>query len=262
MRTLSIAGTGMLAQQTNVDVISNNIANMNTTGFKRQRAAFQDLLYQQETRAGTSAGGADGAKVPTGIQIGAGVKTGGVYRITEQGAPNQTGNRYDLAIQGRGYFQVTLPSGEAGYTRDGAFQLSDQGELVTADGYPVQPGITVPPDAVDVAISKTGEVQVKLAGQTEMQTVGQLQLASFVNEAGLEAQGGNVFTETDASGTANLAAPGQPGFGLTMQGFVEASNVNPVSEITSLITAQRAYEMNSRVVKTADEMLATSSQLR
>jgi len=262
MRTLSIAGTGMLAQQTNVDVISNNIANMNTTGFKRQRAAFQDLLYQQEARAGTSAGGADGARVPTGIQIGAGVRTGGVYRITEQGAPNQTGNRYDLAIQARGYFQVTLPSGEAGYTRDGAFQLSDQGELVTADGYPVQPGITVPPDAVDVAISKTGEVQVKLAGQAEMQTVGQLQLASFVNEAGLEAQGGNMFTETDASGTANIAAPGQPGFGLTMQGFVEASNVNPVSEITSLITAQRAYEMNSRVVKTADEMLATSSQLR
>jgi len=262
MRTLSIAGTGMLAQQTNVDVISNNIANMNTTGFKRQRAAFQDLLYQQETRPGTSAGGADGARVPTGIQIGAGVRTGGVYRITEQGAPNQTGNRYDLAIQGRGYFPITLPDGTTGYTRDGSFQLSDQGELVTADGYRVEPGITVPAEAVDVAISKTGEVQVKLAGATEMQTIGQLQLASFVNEAGLEAQGGNVFTVTDASGEPNLAEPGQPGFGTTMQGFVEASNVNPVSEITSLITAQRAYEMNSRVVKTADEMLQTSSQLR
>lgn len=262
MRTLSIAGTGMIAQQTNVDVISNNIANMNTTGFKRQRAAFQDLLYQQEVRPGTSAGGGDSAKVPTGIQIGAGVKTGGVYRITEQGAPNQTGNRYDLAIQGHGYFQVTLPDGQTGYTRDGAFQLSDQGELVTTDGYPVQPGITVPADAVDVAISKTGEVQVKTAGATDMQTVGQLQLANFVNEAGLEARGGNMFTETEASGAANVAAPGEPGFGMTLQGFVEASNVNPVAEITALITAQRAYEMNSRVVKTADEMLATSSQLR
>ncbi|HEX8484310.1 flagellar basal-body rod protein FlgG [Sphingomonas sp.] len=261
MRTLSIASTGMLAQQTNVDVISNNIANMNTTGFKRQRAAFQDLLYQQETRAGTSAGG-DQAKVPTGIQIGAGVKTGGVYRITEQGAPQSTGNRYDLAVDGRGYFQVTLPSGETAYTRDGSFQLSDQGELVTSDGHSVQPGITIPPDAVDVAISKTGQVQVKTAGQVEMQTVGQLQLATFVNEAGLEAQGGNLFLETSASGAATIGAPGDPGLGTMMQGFVEASNVNPVSEITALITAQRAYEMNSRVVKTADEMLATSSQLR
>jgi flagellar basal-body rod protein FlgG len=262
MRTLSIASTGMLAQQTNVDVISNNLANMNTTGYKRQRAAFQDLLYQQEVRPGTAAGGGGDARVPTGVQIGAGVKTGGVYRITEQGAPNPTGNRYDLAIQGRGYFQVTLPDGQTGYTRDGSFQLSDQGELVTTDGYPVEPGITVPPDAVDVAISKTGEVQIKTAGAPEMQTVGQIQLANFVNEAGLEALGGNILTETQASGAANIAAPGEAGFGQTLQGFVEASNVNPVAEITALITAQRAYEMNSRVVKTADEMLATSSQLR
>ncbi len=262
MRTLSIASTGMLAQQTNVDVISNNIANMNTTGFKRQRAAFQDLLYQQETRPGSAAGGDSQTKVPTGIQIGAGVKTGGVYRITEQGAPNQTGNRYDVAIQGRGYFQVTLPSGQIGYTRDGSFQLSDQGELVTADGLRVEPAMVIPPEAVDVAISKTGEVQVKLANTPALQTVGQLQLATFVNEAGLEAQGGNIFLETASSGQATIGAPGQPGFGDTLQGFVEASNVNPVSEITALITAQRAYEMNSRVVKTADEMLATSSQLR
>jgi flagellar basal-body rod protein FlgG len=262
MRTLSIASTGMLAQQTNVDVISNNIANMNTTGFKRQRAAFQDLLYQQETRPGSAAGGDGQAKVPTGIQIGAGVKTGGVYRITEQGAPNQTGNRYDIAIQGRGYFQVTLPSGQIGFTRDGSFQLSEQGELVTADGFRVEPTIVIPPEAVDVAISKTGEVQVKLANDPALQTVGQIQLATFVNEAGLEAQGGNLFLETASSGQPTVAAPGQPGFGDTLQGFVEASNVNPVSEITALITAQRAYEMNSRVVKTADEMLATSSQLR
>lgn len=261
MRSLSIAGTGMLAQQTNVDVISNNIANMNTTAFKRQRAEFQDLLYQQVSRPGAASGGAD-AKVPTGIQIGAGVKTGGVYRIAEQGALQQTDNRYDVAIQGRGYFQITLPSGETAYTRDGAFQLSDQGELVTADGYQVQPGITVPQDAVDVSISKTGEVQVKTAGSPDMQTVGQLQLATFVNEAGLEAQGGNLFLETASSGQPTVAAPGDPGLGSLTQGFVEASNVNPVAEITALITAQRAYEMNSRVVKTADEMLATTSQLR
>ena len=261
MRSLSIAGTGMLAQQTNVDVISNNIANMNTTAFKRQRAEFQDLLYQQVSRPGASSGGAD-AKVPTGIQIGAGVKTGGVYRIATQGALQQTDNRYDVAIQGRGYFQVTLPSGETAYTRDGSFQLSDQGELVTTDGYQVQPGITIPQEAVDVTISKTGEVQVKVAGSPDMQTVGQLQLATFINEAGLEAQGGNLFLETASSGQATIAAPGEPGLGTLTQGFVESSNVNPVSEITSLITAQRAYEMNSRVVKTADEMLQTTSQLR
>ncbi len=260
MRTLSIAGTGMLAQQTNVDVISNNIANMNTTGYKRQRAEFQDLLYQQVTRPGGASG--PDSRVPTGIQIGAGVKTGGVYRIATQGAMSQTDNRYDVAIQGRGYFAITMPSGETAYTRDGSFQLSDQGELVNADGFPVQPGITIPAEAVDVTISKTGEVQVILAGQPEPQNVGQLQLATFINEAGLEAQGGNLFLETAASGQPTLANPGEPGFGALQQGFVEASNVNPVAEITALITAQRAYEMNSRVVKTADEMLATTSQLR
>jgi flagellar basal-body rod protein FlgG len=260
MRCLSTASTGMLAQQTNVDTISHNIANMNTTGFKRQRAEFQDLLYQNVSRPGASTG--PDTKVPTGIQIGLGVKTGGIYRINEQGALQQTDNRYDLGIQGRGYFQVTMPSGETAYTRDGAFQLSDQGEIVTPDGYPVQPGITVPQDAVDVSISKTGQVQVKTAGAPEMQTVGQLQLATFVNEAGLEAQGGNLFLETASSGQANVASPGDPGLGTLQQGFVEASNVNPVAEITALITAQRAYEMNSRVVKTADEMLSTTSQLR
>ena len=205
MRSLSIAATGMLAQQTNVDVISNNIANMNTTAFRRQRAEFQDLLYQQVQRPGVGTGGE--AKSPSGIQIGAGVRTGGVYRIAEQGALTTTSNRYDIAIQGQGWFQVTMPSGETGYTRAGSFQLSDQGELVTADGYPVQPGITVPPEAVDVTISPTGQVQVKLDGQTEMQDVGQLQLAGFVNDAGLEAQGGNLFLATAASGQPNVAAP-------------------------------------------------------
>lgn len=261
MRSLSIAASGMLAQQTNVDVISNNIANMNTTGFKRQRAEFQDLLYQMEARPGAASGGPD-ARAPSGIQIGSGVKTGAIYRVDIQGALAQTGNRYDVAIQGRGYFPVTLPSGETAYTRDGSFQLSDQGELVTAQGYPVQPGITVPNNAVDVSISKTGEVQVKTADSVELQTVGQLQLATFINDAGLEAKGDNLLAETPASGQANLANPGEPGFGTVTQGFVEGSNVNPVEEITALISAQRAYEMNSRIVKTVDEMLATSSQMR
>lgn len=261
MRSLSIAATGMLAQQTNVDVISNNIANMNTTAYKRQRAEFQDLLYEQVQRPGASTGGQE-ARSPSGIQIGAGVRTGGVYRIAEQGAMTSTSNRYDVAIQGQGYFQVTMPNGETAYTRSGSFQLSDQGELVTADGYPVQPGITIPPQATDVVISPTGKVQVKLDGQTDMQDVGQLRLANFVNEAGLEAQGGNLFLATSASGQPNVASPGDPGFGGLRQGYLEASNVNPVSEITALITAQRAYEMNSRVVKTVDEMLSTSTQMR
>lgn len=260
MRSLSIASTGMLAQQTNVDVISNNIANMNTTAFKRQRAEFQDLLYQQVSRPGANTSDS-GTKVPTGIQIGAGVRTGGVYRITEQGALTNTGNTYDMAIDGPGYFQVTMPSGDISYTRAGSFQLSDQGELVTSDGYLVQPNVTIPQGALDVTVSKTGEIQVKIAGQAEMQTVGQLELATFVNEAGLEAIGSNLFLETGASGQPTVSTPGQPSFGTLSQGFVEASNVNPVSEITSLITAQRAYEMNSRVLKTADEMLQTSTQI-
>ncbi len=260
MRSLSIAGTGMLAQQTNVDVISNNIANMNTTAFKRQRAEFQDLLYQQVSRPGSST--SDQTRAPAGIQIGAGVKTGGVYRINEQGALQQTANPYDVAIEGKGYFQVTLPSGETAYTRDGSFGLSDQGELVTQDGYPVQPGITIPQGAIDVSISKTGQVQVTVSGDPQPQTLGQLELATFMNESGLEAKGGNLFLETAASGQPVVAQPGEPGFGTLTQGFVEGSNVNPVAEITALITAQRAYEMNSRVVKTADEMLATTSQLR
>ena len=259
MRSLSIASTGMLAQQTNVDVISNNIANMNTTAFKRQRAEFQDLLYQQVSRPGSNTSDT-GTKVPTGIQIGAGVRTGGVYRITEQGALTNTGNTYDMAIDGPGYFQITMPSGDISYTRAGSFQLSDQGELVTTDGYLVQPNITIPQGALDVTVSKTGEVQVKIAGQAEMQTVGQLELATFINEAGLEAIGSNLFLETGASGQPTISTPGQPSFGTLSQGFIEASNVNPVSEITSLITAQRAYEMNSRVLKTADEMLQTSTQ--
>lgn len=234
---------------------------MNTSAYKRQRAEFKDLLYQQVARPGTAAGGVD-ALAPSGIQIGTGVRAAAVYRIAEQGALTATGNRYDLAIDGRGYFPVDLPSGEVAYTRAGSFQVSDQGELVTSEGYRLQPGITIPQGALDVVISRTGDVQVLLPNQVEPQVVGQIQLATFVNEAGLEAMGSSLLKETQSSGPPTLATAGDPSFGFLSQGFVEASNVNPVSEITALITAQRAYEMNSRVVKTADEMLATTSQLR
>ncbi len=261
MRALSISSTGMLAQQLNVEVISNNIANLNTTAFKRQRAEFQDLLYQNLRRVGAQSSDA-GTVVPSGIQIGVGVKTGSVYRITEQGNLNKTDNMYDLAVKGRGFFRITLPNGDTGYTRAGAFQLSPAGQIVTLDGYTLQPGITVPQAAVDVTINNVGQVQVKLADQTTPQTVGQIQLAIFFNEAGLEALGDNLFVETPASGAANVANPGDAGFGAIQQGFLETSNVNAVSEITSLITAQRAYEMNSRVITASDEMLAAVANLR
>lgn len=261
MRALNIAATGMLAQQLNVEVISNNIANMNTTGFKRHRAEFQDLLYQTVRRVGAQTSESD-TRVASGIQIGVGVRAGGVYRITEQGNMSQTGNRFDLAIDGRGYFRIELPTGEEAYTRAGSFQLSDQGELVTPDGYRVLPGIMVPPDAVDVTISNTGLVQVKMAGQVDYQTVGQIDLATFPNEAGLESIGGNLLLESPSSGAATIGMPSSEGFGGLRQGFVETSNVNPVGEITALITAQRAYEMNSKVIQTADEMMNATNQMR
>jgi len=251
----------MAAQQLNVEVISNNIANMNTVGFKRQRAEFQDLLYQTIERAGSQSS-SDGNIVPTGVQVGGGVKAGSVYRITEQGTPTQTNNPLDVAIQGKGYLQILLPSGETAYTRAGNFSTNDQGQVVTEDGYLVQPGITIPQNATGITISKTGLVQVNLDGQPAPQTVGQLQLANFMNEGGLEAVGDNLYLETAASGAANLAAPGEPGFGTLLQNYTEASNVDAVSEITALITAQRAYEMNSKVITTADQMLQTTSQLR
>ena len=261
MRALNIAATGMLAQQMNVEVISNNLANMNTTGFKRQRADFQDLLYQNLQRVGANSSD-NGTILPSGIQLGVGVKTGAVYRITEQGNLTSTGNTYDMAVQGNGYFRVEMPSGEDGYTRAGSFQISPQGQIVTAKGYLVQPVITIPQGATDVAINESGEVQVKLAGQTEPQTVGQLELASFFNEAGLEAIGDNTFMETPASGPANVGTPGADGFGTVLQGFLETANVNAVQEITNLITAQRAYEMNAKVITAADEMMSTMSNLR
>lgn len=261
MQALRTAASGMSAQQLNVEVISNNIANMNTVGFKRQRAEFQDLLYQTIERAGSQSS-SDGNIVPTGVQVGGGVKAGSVYRITEQGTPTLTDNPLDIAIQGKGYLQILLPSGETAYTRAGNFSTNDQGQIVTEDGYLVQPGITVPQNATDIIVSKTGLVQVKLDGQTDPQTIGQLQLANFMNEGGLEAIGDNLFLETAGSGAANLAAPGEPGFGTLLQHYTEASNVDSVSEITALITAQRAYEMNSKVISTADQMLQTTSQMR
>ena len=261
MRALRTAASGMAAQQLNVEVISNNIANMNTIGFKRQRAEFQDLMYQNVERMGAQSSRA-GTVVPTGVQVGLGVKSGSVYRITEQGTPSRTDNQYDVAIDGKGYFQINLPSGEIGYTRAGNFSLSPEGNLVTEDGYQVEPAITVPQNTVAVTISKTGEVQATIDGQTDPQIVGQIEIATFFNEAGLEAIGDNLLMETAASGPANVAAPGEPGFGQLLQGYTEASNVDAVSEISSLIVAQRAYEMNSKVIKTADEMMSVAGQLR
>jgi len=261
MRALRTAASGMAAQQLNVEVISNNIANMNTVGFKKQRAEFQDLLYQNVERMGAQSS-SQGTVVPTGIQIGAGVKAGSVYRITEQGTPTRTGNPYDLALDGKGYFQVTLPSGETAYTRAGNFSVNGEGQLVTEDGYQVQPAISIPQDALDISISKTGQVQVTTAGQTEAQVVGQLEVASFFNEAGLEAIGDNLLLETSASGPATVGSPGDAGFGQLLQGYTEASNVDAVAEISALIVAQRAYEMNSKVISTADEMLAVSANVK
>ena len=261
MRALDIAATGMQAQQTNVEVISNNIANMTTTGFKRQRAEFQDLIYQNLRRVGSNSSDS-GSIVPSGAQIGLGVKTAAIYRINEQGNLQQTSNSLDLAIQGNGYFQVALPSGATAYTRDGTFGLAPDGTIVTADGYVVQPGIQVPTNATSVTINTSGQVQATISGQTAPQTLGQLQLAAFPNDAGLQAQGGNLFVQTSASGAPVAGTPGSPGFGSVMQGFIETSNVNVVTEITNLITAQRAYEMNSKVITTSDQMLSTLSNLR
>lgn len=261
MRALRIAATGMAAQQLNVETISNNIANMNTIGFKKQRAEFQDLLYENVSRMGAQSSDA-GTVVPTGIQLGSGVKTGSIYRITSQGPMTKTDNKYDLAINGRGYFQVQLPTGDTAYSRAGNFSLSDTGQLVTVDGYPVQPAITVPPGSTDVTISKSGQVQVSTPGSTTPAVVGQLQLATFSNEAGLEAIGDNYLLQSGASGAPTLASPNATGVGYLMQGYTEASNVDAVTEISALIVAQRAYEMNSKVVTSADQMLSTVSQLK
>lgn len=261
MRSLDIAGTGMQAQQTNVEVISNNMANMTTTGFKRRRAEFQDLIYQDLRRVGSNSSDS-GSVVPSGAQVGLGVKTAAIYRINEQGSLQQTSNSLDLAIQGIGYLQVTLPSGDTAYTRDGTLALAPDGTLVTSDGYAIAPGITVPTNAQSITINASGQVQVMLSGQTAPQTVGQIQLATFPNEAGLDAQGDNLLLQTAASGNPTTGNPSAAGFGSVMQGFVESSNVNVVSEMTNLITAQRAYEMNSKVITASDDMMQTLTNLK
>ncbi len=260
MRSMNIAATGMLAQQLNVEVISNNIANMSTTGFKRQRAEFQDLLYQNLERPGASTSDA-GNIDPTGVQVGYGVKTGSVYRITEQGPMTRTDNHYDIGINGRGYFQVLMPDGRTAYTRAGNFSSSPTGQIVTEDGYVVQPEIQIPENALDFSISASGNVQALLPGQTAPQDLGQLTLATFVNPAGLEALGDNLLVETAGSGPATVGNPGSTGFGSLNQNYVEASNVNPVTEISALIMAQRAYEMNSKVINATDEMMQNTSQI-
>ena len=262
MRSLHIGATGMLAQQTNVDVIANNIANMNTTAYTKRRAEFNDLLYQNIIRPG-SASTADNTIVPAGIQLGLGVRTAAVYRITEGGGLTNTNNDLDLAIRGRGYFQVELPEGKGiAYTRDGAFQRNGDGVIVTHDGSIVQPEITIPDDATEVYVNNSGEVWVKQDGETDEVNVGQLELATFVNEAGLEAMGNNLFLETEASGAPVLDNPDAEGFGSILQGYLSTSNVNPVTEITELVSAQRAYEMNSKIISTSDQMLNTINQLK
>ncbi len=261
MRSLDIGATGMLAQQMNVDVISNNIANMTTTGYKRRRAAFQDLIYQTIDRPGSTSSDV-GTIVPSGIQLGLGVKTGAVYRLHEQGSLRITENPLDLAITGGGFFQIQLPSGETGYTRDGTFQVNENGEIVNTQGFLLEPSITVPNDAISVDISREGEVLAKIQGQTAISNLGQIQLAGFVNPAGLDAVGDNLLLETDASGSPTTGNPAQDEFGTLQQAALEQSNVNVVEEITLLITAQRSYEMNSTVISTSDEMMQAVAQLR
>ncbi len=255
MGSLSIAATGMLAQQLNVDVIANNIANLNTTAFKRQRPEFVDLLYKTEIQVGSTT--TDGGAVVSGAEFGTGVTIGSIYRIHEQGNMLRTGNNFDLAIEGKGFFQIQNPDGTTVYARGGAFQIGPTGTIVTSQGLTVQPGITIPSDALEITINNSGEVLVKIAGLASPQNVGQLQLATFPNEAGLKALGNSLFEATAASGSATPGVPGAPGFGTIRQGFLETSNVNMVAEITSLIAAQRAYELNSKVLQASDEMLTT-----
>lgn len=261
MRALDIAATGMQAQQLNVEVISNNIANLNTTGFKRQRAEFQDLLYQNIKRPGDNSSDA-GTIEPVGVQIGIGVKAAAVYRINQQGNLSQTQNPLDLAIQGEGYFQVQLPNGQTAYTRAGSLQLNNSRQIVTADGYLLQPNITIPQGTTSITVDSSGEVLAAVAGQTNSQNVGQITLAVFPNPAGLVATGQNLLQETQASGTPTVENPGTNDAGVLQQGFLETSNVDVVTEITNLITAQRAYEMNSKVIETADQMQQTLTNLR
>ena len=260
MRSLDIAASGMLSQQLNVAVISNNIANLSTTGYKRQTASFEDLLYQHKTRVGVSSSDA-GTIIPTGVQIGLGVKESAIYRNSVQGALEQTSNDFDLAISGRGFFVINTPDGQQAYTRDGTFKVNQDGEMVTSDGYVVAPGIIIPQDARVVQVNENGEVFATIDGQIDAQNLGQIEIVNFINEAGLLAEGGNLLYETAASGAPVAGIAGEENFGLILQGFVEASNVDAVSEITNLIKAQRSYELNSQVISKSDEMLASISNI-
>lgn len=260
-RSLDIGATGMLAQQMNVDVISNNIANMTTSGFKRQRAEFHDLIYQNKIRPGAPSSDA-GTIFPSGMQFGLGVGLGSIYRLHEQGTVRMTENKLDLAITGKGYFQIQLPDGDIAYTRSGVFQLNQDGEIVTAQGYLLEPGLSVPADATDIVINGSGEVLAKLPTSIAFQNIGQIELANFTNPTGLDGVGDTLFMETEASGPATTGTPDSEDFGEIRQGALENSNVNVVEEITNLIAAQRAYEMNSNVISTSDEMLQVVTQLR
>lgn len=260
MKSLQIAATGMMAQQLNVEVISNNLANMRTTGFKKSRAEFQDLIYENLRRVGSTSS-EQGTEVPSGIQVGFGVKTGATSRIMSQGSLTQTDKDLDVAIRGEGFFVITLPSGETAYTRDGSFELDSQGNMVTIDGYSLSPGITIPADARSITINNSGTVEVLTGTSTTPQQVGQIQLARFVNKSGLESIGDNLYLETPSSGTATTGSPNENGFGSTVQRFLETANVNSVTELTDLISAQRAYEMNAKVITASDEMLSSANNI-
>lgn len=261
MQALHIAATGMMAQELNVEVISNNIANLRTTGFKRQRAAFQDLLYPNQRRVGSETSDT-GTKVPTGVQVGSGVKTAATPRILSQGNLEATQKQLDIGVRGEGYFQIQLPDGRTAFTRDGSFEIDATGTLVTVDGYSVLPNITFPNDGRDITINAEGDVSVVTGTNTTPDQLGQIQLARFINKAGLEAIGDNLFLETPSSGTPQTGDPNDDGYGSLLQGYLELSNVNAVTEISDLIAAQRAYELNSRVIKAADEMLSSANQIR
>ncbi|HXS05117.1 MAG TPA: flagellar basal-body rod protein FlgG [Rhodanobacter sp.] len=259
IKSLWTAKTGLEAQQTKMDVIANNLANVSTNGFKKSRAVFQDLLYQNMRQAG---GRNDMQNIlPAGLQIGSGVRPVATERIHTQGSLEQTGNSKDIAIDGQGFFQVLMPDGNNAYTRDGSFQVNDSGQLVTADGYPIQPAVLIPQDALSITIGKDGVVTVTQPGNNQSTQVGQLSLSTFVNPAGLQSIGDNLYLETSASGMRNESTPGLNGAGRLDQGYVETSNVNVVEEMVSMIQTQRAYEINSKAVQTSDEMLAKLSQL-
>lgn len=259
IRSLWIAKTGLEAQQTNMDVIANNLANVSTNGFKRQRALFEDLLYQTLRQPGAQS--SEQTTIPSGLQIGTGVRPVATERIHSQGGLTQTSNSKDVAIQGGGFFQIQLPDGTTAYTRDGAFQFNQDGQLVTASGYPVQPGITIPQDAASLTIGNDGIVSVTLPGQTAPQQVGQLTLSTFINESGLESIGENLYRETASSGAPNETTPGLNGGGTLRQGYVETSNVNVAEELVNMIQTQRAYEINSKAVSTSDQMLQRLANL-